>query len=108
MEGILNTVVQVADLVREIAHACREQSTGIDQTNAGLNQVEARKMAELIASLAGDGRAVLLIEHNIREVARICPETYVQDNGRPLLRGPTPEVMASPELRRAYLGGEAA
>ena len=65
-------------------------------------------MADLVASLAGSGRSVLLIEHNIREVARICPEIYVQDNGRRLLQGPTAEVMASPELKRAYLGGEAA
>ncbi len=80
----------------------------LDEPLAGLNQAEARAMADLIASLAGNGRSVLLIEHNIREVARICPGLYVQDNGRPLLRGTTPEVMASPELRRAYLGGEAA
>jgi len=80
----------------------------LDEPLAGLNQAEARAMADLVASLAGDGRSVLLIEHNIREVARICPEIYVQDNGRRLLQGPTAEVMASPELKRAYLGGEAA
>jgi ABC-type branched-subunit amino acid transport system ATPase component len=62
-------------------------------------------MADLIASLAGAGRSVLLIEHNIREVARVCPNVYVQDNGRRLLQGPTAQVMASPELHRAYLGG---
>ena len=65
-------------------------------------------MADLIASLAGSRRGVVLIEHNIREVARICPRIYVQDNGRRLIQGPASEVMASPELRRAYLGGEAA
>jgi branched-chain amino acid transport system ATP-binding protein len=80
----------------------------LDEPLAGLNQTEARAMADLIASLAGNGRSVLLIEHNIREVARICPQIYVQDQGRRLLQGPTHEVMASPELRRAYLGGEAA
>jgi branched-chain amino acid transport system ATP-binding protein len=78
----------------------------LDEPLAGLNQFEARVMADLIAALAGDGRSVLLIEHNIREVARICPQIYVQDNGRRLLQGPTAEVMASPELHRAYLGGE--
>ena len=77
----------------------------LDEPLAGLNQAEARAMADLIAALAGNGRSVLLIEHNIREVARICPEIYVQDNGRRLLQGPTPEVMASPALHRAYLGG---
>jgi len=80
----------------------------LDEPLAGLNQTEARTMADLIGSLAGKDRSVLLIEHNIREVARICPEIYVQDNGRRLLQGPMAEVMSSPELRRAYLGGEAA
>jgi len=76
----------------------------LDEPLAGLNQTEARAMADLIASLAGNGRSVLLIEHNIREVARICLQIYVQDQGRRLLQGPTAQVMASPELRRAYLG----
>jgi branched-chain amino acid transport system ATP-binding protein len=79
----------------------------LDEPLAGLNQSEARAMADLIAGLYGNGRSVLLIEHNIREVARICPQIYVQDNGRRLLHGPTAEVMASPELRRAYLGDAA-
>lgn len=77
----------------------------LDEPLAGLNQSEARAMADLIATLVGDGRSVLLIEHNIREVARICPQLYVQDNGRRLAQGPTAEIMASSELRRAYLGG---
>jgi len=76
----------------------------LDEPLAGLNQAEARAMADLIATLVGNGRSVLLIEHNIREVARICPEIYVQDNGRRLLQGATSEVMASPALHRAYLG----
>ena len=80
----------------------------LDEPLAGLNQAEARAMADLIASLAGSHRGVVLIEHNIREVARICPRIYVQDNGRRLIDGPAGLVMASPELRRAYLGGEAA
>ena len=80
----------------------------LDEPLAGLNQAEARAMADLIASLAGRRRGVVLIEHNIREVARICPRIYVQDNGRRLVDGPSEQVMASTELRRAYLGGESA
>ncbi len=80
----------------------------LDEPLAGLPQAEARAMADLIASLAGRRRGVVLIEHNIREVARICPRIYAQDNGRPLVDGPADRVMASPELRRAYLGPGAA
>ena len=50
---------------------------------------------------------VVLIEHNIREVARICQSTF-QNNGRRLVDGRAGEVTASPEFRRAYLGGKAA
>jgi len=78
----------------------------LDEPLAGLNQREAHAMANLIAALVHDNRSVLLIEHNIREVARICPELYVQDNGEQLLKGPTATVMASPALREAYLGKE--
>ena len=78
----------------------------LDEPLAGLNQAEAHAMADLVASLPGGSRSVLFIEHNIREVARICPRIYVQDGGRPLVEGPAAEVMTSPELRRAYLGEE--
>ena len=80
----------------------------LDEPLAGLNQVEASAMADLIASLVIDRRGVVLIEHNIREVARLCPRIYVQDNGRYLMDGTAGEVLESPELRRAYLGGEQA
>ena len=65
-------------------------------------------MADPAVSLASSRRGVVLIEHNILEVARICPGIYVRDNGRRLVDGPAGEAMASPERRRACLGGEAA
>lgn len=80
----------------------------LDEPLAGLNQAEAESLADLIAELASDGQAILLIEHNIREVTRICPKLYVQDNGRALAFGATEEVMATPAVRSAYLGLETA
>ena len=79
----------------------------LDEPLAGLNQSEAENLANLIRDLAGQGQTTLLIEHNLREVTRICPTLYVQDNGRPLAFGATPTVMADPAVRRAYLGGQA-
>ena len=80
----------------------------LDEPLAGLNQAEAESLADLIAKLAAEGQAIMLIEHNIREVTRICPTLYVQDNGRALAHGPTDEVMADQAVRRAYLGLEEA
>ena len=78
----------------------------LDEPLAGLNQAEAWALADLIRKLADGGQTILLIEHNLREVMRICPTIYVQDNGRPLAFGPAQEVMADPKVRQAYLGGQ--
>jgi len=77
----------------------------LDEPLAGLSQPEARGLADLIASLNTAGQAILLIEHNLREVMRICPRLYVQDNGRPLAFGDAHEVMQDKAVRAAYLGG---
>jgi len=76
----------------------------LDEPLAGLNQREAESLADLIQTLNHNGQTILLIEHNLREVMRICPLLYVQDNGRPIAYGPAKVVMKIPAVRNAYLG----
>ena len=76
----------------------------LDEPLAGLNQAEATQMADRIASLVTATRSIILIEHNLREVIRICPKLFVQDHGGNLDFGPTQQVMANPKVRAAYLG----
>ena len=77
----------------------------LDEPLAGLNQAEASSLADLIKQLNEDGLSILLIEHNLREVMRICPQVYVQQNGRSLAFGATREIMNRPDVIEAYLGG---
>jgi branched-chain amino acid transport system ATP-binding protein len=77
----------------------------LDEPLAGLNQSEARALADLVFDLNRTGLTILLIEHNLREVMRICPKVYVQDQGRSLAFGATEEVMSRPDVITAYLGG---
>lgn len=77
----------------------------LDEPLAGLNQSEAKSLADLIKNLNDDGLAILLIEHNLREVMRICPKVYVQEHGKPLAFGETKSVMNQPNVIKAYLGG---
>ncbi len=77
----------------------------LDEPLAGLNQSEATALADLIRSLNRDGLTILLIEHNLREVMRVCPKVYVQELGHPLAFGDTSEIMSRPDVIKAYLGG---
>ncbi len=86
------------------AVALEPQLILLDEPLAGLNQAEAAQMADRIASLVTESRSIILIEHNLREVIRICPKLFVQDQGRYLDFGATEEVMANPKVRAAYLG----
>lgn len=76
----------------------------LDEPVAGMNDVEANEMGAIFRQLAADGMAVLLIEHNMRFVTRLCEYVYVLDGGRLIAQGPPREVVADPAVIAAYLG----
>ncbi|MBE9557629.1 MAG: ATP-binding cassette domain-containing protein [Proteobacteria bacterium] len=76
----------------------------LDEPLAGLNHGEAAQLADTIVTLNGQGLPILLIEHNLGEVARICSRLVVLDNGRVLANGPTDTVLADNAVRDVYLG----
>ena len=76
----------------------------LDEPLAGLNSGEAATLADTIRSLNDGGLTIVLIEHNLGEVMRICPDLVVLDNGKKIGDGPAHEVMADPAVRAAYLG----
>lgn len=76
----------------------------LDEPLAGLNHLEARRLADTVVELNRGGRTVVLIEHNLGEVMRICSRLVVLDNGRKLGEGDPQTVMADPVVRAAYLG----
>ena len=79
----------------------------LDEPLAGLNSQEARALATTIAEINQQGLTIVLIEHNLGEVMRICQRLVVLDNGKKIGDGDPREVMADPAVRAAYLGGDA-
>ena len=79
----------------------------LDEPLAGLNSREARGLADTIADINRQGMTIILIEHNLGEVMRICQRLVVLDNGRKIADGPAQATMNDPGVRAAYLGGEA-
>ena len=79
----------------------------LDEPLAGLNSREAHALADTIAEVNRQGVTIVLIEHNLGEVMRICSRLVVLDNGRKIAEGAPRAVMDDPAVRAAYLGGDA-
>ena len=77
----------------------------LDEPVAGMNDVEANELGEIFRGLAAKGMGLLLIEHNIRFVTRLCSQVHVLDSGRIIATGTPQEVMRNPTVVAAYLGG---
>ena len=77
----------------------------LDEPLAGLNHAEASKQVETIAEVHGRGITVVLVEHNLEEVMRICRRLIVLNNGLVIGDGEPRTVMADPVVHDAYVGG---
>ena len=78
----------------------------LDEPLAGLNSKEAHALAETIAEINCQGLTIILIEHNLSEIMRICKRLVVLDNGRKIAEGLPNDVMTDSVVRLAYLGGD--
>lgn len=78
----------------------------LDEPLAGLNSVEAARLADTVAAINRQGLTVVMIEHNLGEVLRVSQRLVVVDNGRKIADGPPLEVMRDPAVRAAYVGKE--
>lgn len=77
----------------------------LDEPAAGLNEHETDELHETILGLrATRGYGVLIVEHDMRLMMKLCDKLHVLDNGRTLCVG-TPEVVRTDErVLAAYLG----
>jgi len=87
------------------AVALRPKLILLDEPMAGMNLEEKEDMARTILDLNEEwGMTILMIEHDMGVVMDISNRVMVLDFGRKLTEGVPAEVMAHPEVRRAYLG----
>jgi ABC-type branched-subunit amino acid transport system ATPase component len=80
----------------------------LDEPFGGFHVEERERMAELIQSLCEDGLSMLLIEHDMAMVGRLCTAVYVLNFGQLLAAGTPREVAGNPAVVQAYLGEDSA
>jgi ABC-type branched-subunit amino acid transport system ATPase component/ABC-type branched-subunit amino acid transport system permease subunit len=76
----------------------------LDEPAAGMSADERATLRHVLRRLAGNGTAVLLVEHDMRLVNAVADRVTVLDAGQVIARGRPDEVRASPAVQRAYLG----
>lgn len=80
----------------------------LDEPAAGMNPAETVELTDLIAQLRKDfGLSILLIEHDMSLVMKICERIYVLDHGTVIASGTPGEVRNNPQVIEAYLGEDA-
>ena len=86
------------------ALATRPKVLLLDEPASGLDDSESDDFAELLVELAADGMAILLVEHDVQLVMRVCATISVLDFGSILARGTPAEIQADQSVLDAYLG----
>ena len=78
----------------------------LDEPSSGLDESESEEFGHLLLRLTAEGPGVLLVEHDIDLVMRVCSNIFVLDFGQILAVGPPAEIQTNEAVRAAYLGVE--
>lgn len=76
----------------------------LDEPSAGLNDAETSNLIELLSRLHSGGMPILVIEHKIDFLDRLCDQLVVLNLGQVIAAGPRDEVWRNEEVMNAYLG----
>ncbi len=76
----------------------------MDEPVAGIAPELIDTILALIQELPSQGKSVLVIEHNVEALSRICQRVIFMDAGQKLCEGAPTEVFNDPRVIEAYLG----
>jgi len=77
----------------------------LDEPSMGLAPLMMLNVFEALKEINQEGTAILLVEQNARMALKFAKRGYVLENGRFVLEGDTGDLLAKPEVKKAYLGG---
>ncbi|MCB1030880.1 MAG: ABC transporter ATP-binding protein [Acidimicrobiales bacterium] len=86
------------------ALACTPRVLLLDEPASGLDEGETDRFADLLMELARDGLAILIVEHDVPLVMRMCDHLTVLNFGEVLASGTPKEIQKNQAVLDAYLG----
>jgi len=78
----------------------------LDEPSMGLAPILVEQIFSIIKELHAAGSTILLVEQNAQAALKIADRGYVLETGKIVTSGTGAELLASPEIKKAYLGGE--
>ncbi len=77
----------------------------LDEPSMGLAPILVEQIFDIIQELHKDGTTILLVEQNARAALHIADRGYVLETGKIVTTGTGEELLDSPAIKKAYLGG---
>jgi lipopolysaccharide export system ATP-binding protein len=76
----------------------------LDEPFTGVDPIAVGDIQALVRHLTGLGIGVLITDHNVRETLGLIDRAYIIHSGQVLFEGRPNDIVASPDVRRLYLG----
>jgi ABC-type branched-subunit amino acid transport system ATPase component len=76
----------------------------LDEPMGGVNPVLGTRIGEAVRHFADEGHTVIVVEHNLPFIEKICDEVVVMDTGEVIAQGPFDSLRDNPRVVDAYLG----
>ena len=77
----------------------------LDEPSMGLAPILVEQIFEIIQNLHEAGTTILLVEQNAQAALSVADRGYVLETGKVVTTGTGAELLASPVIKKAYLGG---